>query len=1009
MRRVPRLLAAFAWLLLSPAVVSAQATIAGTARDSSGGVLPGVTVEAASPSLIEKVRGAVTDGTGQYRIENLRPGTYTVTFSLPGFRTVRREGLELTGSATVSVNGEMQVGGVEETILVTGETPIVDVQTAQRQTVVSRDVISAIPTSGGYEQIMRLAPGIIGGSQDIAVGASASTFSAHGAFLAGRSNHDGRTMLDGLLMSVPQGTSTNAFTDTRNAEEITLTVSGGLGENDTAGPVLNIVPRTGSNVFAGTVYADWMNRSLQGDNLTDKLRAAGVTAATPLTKNYDVNGALGGPFVRDRLWFFASSRKQYFVQDIDMFHNNNAGDPTKWTYEPDFSRQAFHEQEYHNVALRLTTQVTPRNKLGLFWDETSRCKGCVNEFRPLKSPEAGRRGEQWPIQTHQASLTSPVSSKVLTEFAVGSYRADWGGRAKQDPYTGDLVRVVEQCTAGCPVNGNIPGLTFRSQSNDLFESGRNQNRVFSWRATISYVTGARTFKAGYTGNLLQDERLANQAPNNLNYRVNNGVPNQLTMYINSYPNTNWMRADGFFVQQGWTRDRLTLQGALRFDIAQSWAPPQQVGPARFMPEPLVFPRTPIVDSYKDVTPRASVAYDVFGNGRTALKASWGMYLESTRTGGPYAAANPTSRIAQNVSRSWTDANGNFIPDCDLLNLNSQDLRASGGDFCGPFSNRNFGTATFSNTVDPDLLNGWGVRPADRQLTIAVQHEILPRVSVDVGYARRTFQNFMVVDNLEVGPSDFDQFSITAPLDDRLPNGGGHTISGLYNVKPQFFGRTNNFITSSDKYGRHYVVFNGVDVTVSARLRRDLTIQGGSNWGRTTSDNCEIRAKVPEIAPLDPYCHVVSGYLPYLKGSGTYVLPRVDVQLGVTFVSRPGIQVNFAGTPTGGGHLSANLRVPNAVVAPLLGRNLAGNASNVTVNLIEPGTLYGDRLNELNLRVGKLLRVGRIRTNVGIDIFNLLNVAPALSYNQAFIPDGSWLTPLTVMKARFVKIGAQVDF
>ena len=177
---------------LAPAALYAQ-SIAGIVRDGSNAVLPGVTVEAVSPALIEKVRVAVSDSTGQYRIENLRPGVYTLTFSLTGFRTVRRDGLELTGSITFAVNAEMALGAVEETVVVTGESPIVDVQTAQRQSVVQREAITALPTSGGYEQILRLAPGVIGGAQDIAIGAQASTFSAHGAFLAGRGNHDGRT------------------------------------------------------------------------------------------------------------------------------------------------------------------------------------------------------------------------------------------------------------------------------------------------------------------------------------------------------------------------------------------------------------------------------------------------------------------------------------------------------------------------------------------------------------------------------------------------------------------------------------------------------------------------------------------------------------------------------------------------------------------------------------------------------------------------------------------------
>jgi hypothetical protein len=361
-----------------------------------------------------------------------------------------------------------------------------------------------------------------------------------------------------------------------------------------------------------------------------------------------------------------------------------------------------------------------------------------------------------------------------------------------------------------------------------------------------------------------------------------------------------------------------------------------------------------------------------------------------------------------VSRSWTDADRDFHPDCNLMNPDAQDLRASGGDFCGAFANRNFGTDRFSDDVDPDLLNGWGTRPADRQYTLSVQHQVIPRVSIDVGYVRRTFHNFMVTDNLELGPGDFDQFSITVPNDSRLPNAGS-TLSGLYNVKPELFGRVRNFTTLASKYGRQEVAFNGVDINIIARIRRDLTFQGGSNFGRTTSDNCEVREKLPEIAPLDAYCRVVSGYLPYYKGTGTYTVPGVDVQLGLTAVSRPGLQVNFAGTPNGGGHLSANYSVSNAVAAQSLGRNLAGNAANVTVNLLEPGTLYGDRLNEVNLRIGKIVRFGKTRANIGLDVFNLLNVAPVLSYNEAFIPGGNWLVPVTVMKARFLKVGAQLDF
>jgi hypothetical protein len=997
--------------MLVPAAVFGQASITGTVRDTSGAVLPGVTVEAASPELIEKVRVATSDETGQYRIENLRPGQYTLTFTLTGFSTVRREGLELAGAATFTVNADLRVGQLEETITVTGESPIVDVQTARRESVVARDIITSLPTAGGYSSILSLAPGIVGGSQDIATGPCACTFSAHGALLAGRANHEGRTLLDGLLISVPQGSSSNYFSDSRNSQEISVTVAGALGETETGGPVLNMVPRTGGNVFSGSFYAGWGPESLQGSNLTDELRAAGAVAPTPLTKNYDVSAAVGGPLRRDRLWFFGSTRRQGTAQFFDMFYNKNEGNPNAWTYEPDLSHQAIIDRENHNFSLRLTTQLTPRNKVNVFWDEQWICKSCQNGGQQaLSAPESRSRGDQWPVQVGQISWTSPVSNQVLFEVAYGSYRADWGGRAKTDPYTGDLIRMTEQCTAGCPNNGNIAGLIYRSQSVDLFISGRNKNRIYNWRANVARVTGAFSIKAGYTGHLMGDIRNTNMAPNNLMYRVNNGVPNQLTMYINEYPNSNWMRTDALYVQSQWTRNRLTVQAALRYDKAWSWSPVQQVGPARFFPTPVTFPKTPLVDSYHDIGPRASVVYDVFGNGRTAVKGTFGRYLEAAYTGGRYAIANPTSRIPQNVARTWTDADRDWVADCDLLNPNQQDLRASGGDFCGPFANRNFGNATvFSNTVDPDIQKGWGVRPYDWNFGVSVQHEVLPRVSVEVGYVRRVFRGFTVTDNLVVGPSDFGQFSVTAPLDSRLPDGGGYTISGLYDVNPQFFGQFNNFLTSSDKYGDQYAKFNGIDFNSTARLGAGFTVQGGFNLGRTTSDNCEVRAKLPEIAPLDPYCHVVTGYLPYYKGLATYTIPRADVQLGVTLLSKPGMVVSFAGTPTNGGHLNANLTVPNSVVSQSLGRSLSGSVPNVTVNLIEPGTQYGERVNELHLRVAKLVRFAGMRANVGVDIYNIINAAPGLSYNQNLIVNGPWLTPTTVMTPRFAKFSAQIDF
>jgi hypothetical protein len=1002
-------------LLLFPGIVSAQASLAGTVRDTSGAVLPGVTVEATSPALIEKTRSAVTDGSGQYRIENLRPGVYAVTFTIVGFSTVKRDAIELTGFFTAAVNAEMRVGTVEETITVTGETPIVDVQNAQRQTVLSKDVINAIPTAGTYNALLVLVPGLFGGQQDVSMGpCNSCTFSAHGAILSGgRANSEARLLLDGLSIAVPQAGGTNYLTDTRNSQEITFTTAGSLAEVESGGPVMNIIPRTGGNSFSGNGYGSWANDALQGSNYTPELQAAGLAAPNPLIKLYDFSGAAGGPIRKDRIWFFGTARSQGSSSYLPIYYNQNEGNPNAWTYVPDKTRQAFNDKTWVNGSMRLSMQLSPRNKLNLFWDEQNVCSKCENGgnyANALTSPEANGFGDLYPMRAQQATYSSPLSNKILIEGGFGYFFSRWGGRAKESPNTESLIKMVEQCTAGCPANGNVPGLTFRSQTVDLFSDGRNKNTTSTWRASVSFVSGSNSLKIGYQGSKLGDIRSANRGPNALRYRVNNGVPNQLTMFINQFQNDLWMRDDAFFAQEQWTQGRLTIQGGIRFDRAWSWSPDQQEGPTRFLPTPLIYPETPGVDSYKDVTPRMAATYDLFGDGKTAIKANVGKYLEATITASNYGIANPTSRIASNVSRNWTDANSNFVADCDLLNPVAQDLRSRGGDVCGAFSNLNFGKNVFSNTIDPAILKGWGVRPSDWSFGVSVQQQVMPRVSIEIGYVRRWFQGFAVTDNLAVSPSDFAQFNVLAPVDSRLPGGGGNTISGLYDVNPALFGVTNNLITYSDKYGDQYQRFNGIDFSANARLRNSLNVQGGFSFGKSTSDNCAIREKLPEIAPLNPYCHVETGFLPQYKALGSYVLPKVDVQVSLAYSGKAGIQVSGFGTPAGiGGSLAANYVVPNSLIQPQIGRPLSGGAANATVNLVVPGVLYGDRVNEVDMRFGKILKFGNTRTTVGIDVYNLLNSAAILSYNQSFIPGGAWLIPTSEISARFAKLSVQLDF
>jgi hypothetical protein len=250
----------------------------------------------------------------------------------------------------------------------------------------------------------------------------------------------------------------------------------------------------------------------------------------------------------------------------------------------------------------------------------------------------------------------------------------------------------------------------------------------------------------------------------------------------------------------------------------------------------------------------------------------------------------------------------------------------------------------------------------------------------------------------------------------LPGGGGYVVSGLYDVVPGKSGQVDNLIASSSRYGAWRQSFTGVDITANIRVGRDFLLIGGSSTGQTIADNCDVRARLPELStastgtsvfgaglagsavtPVSPYCRVASGILTQVRGLSSYLVPKIDVQLAATFQSKPGAM------------LAANYAATNADVAPSLGRSLSGNAANVTVNLVPPGTMYGDRINQLDVRVAKTLRYRRSRTLIALDIYNALNSSAVLTYNNTFVPNGSWLQPLTILTPRFLRITAEVEF
>src|SRR5262245_15124263 len=993
-------------LTFLPVTLWAQAeagAIAGVVRDASGAVMPGVTVEAASPALIEKVRSVVTDKQGLYQIVELRPGLYTVTFTLPGFSTFRHEGVELTTGFTATVNAELKVGVLEETVTVSGTAPVVDTRNVLQQATIPPTTLDALPIAGRPSQFITLIPAASTGtttSHDVGgVGTDRGFFGVHG-----QRADDMTFNFAGMDSRVFSGGSFQYNKAT--FEEVVVETGAGSAEATTGGVQINIIPKDGGNVLSGNMSAEYTGPGLSSDNVTDELRARGLSGAPSIKSYYDLGGGVGGPMKRDKVWFFAAGR----VEDRAIYQAGNYFNKRQGSlfYEPDSSRRAYNHDYSDDASLRLTWQAAEKHKIVASYTYHPACQ-CVfailettGATNLLRAPEAAAEHHYNPQYLAVLTYTYPVTTRFLVEMnaSMNSYQRS----QKRLPETAvDAIAVVDQAL----------NLEYGSRRTgyQLLHDYRYHERF-----AASYITGSHNFKGGIDLNHFEQGNQEYTDANFVNlarsYRFRNQVPNQVTIY--NTPNGPYDTAteNGVYAQDQWTAGRLTLNLGLRYVVYDAFIPAQHLPAGPFEPA-RDFPAVEHSPQWKNLSPRLGVAYDLFGAGKTALKVSLGRY--SIRNVGA-AVDYPSSRLAASTARTWSDSNGNYVPDCDLLNS------AANGE-CGTWDDLSF--ARPGTHRAEDALTGFNQQSYNWQTSISAQHQLRQNVGLNVAYYRTWYGGFLASDNLATPAASYNSYCITIPLDPRLPN-SGQPLCGLYDVTPALTGQQDNLVTQATHYGNQTEVFQGVDVTLTARYARNAQAQVSLSTGQTVNDTCDFN-NLPQlqtlliqgvaapnqalpssvVTPRTPaFCHIST---PWSGGTAfgfnvVYPLP-LKLQASAIYQNKPGFPITATYVPT------------NAEIKSSLGRNLsecnqaaATCSANRTISLIPPNTIFDDRITQLDLRFSRIFPLGKSRLQGNVDLYNIFNASTILNEQTRYSnTNNQFMNAIQIMGGRLAKFSAQLTF